>query len=198
MKNKHAHVTAFYLETLLMILVFVAVILMLTQVFGQSRKLSAEAGYLSDAATISESVSAAVRASEDEEQLLSTFVWAASGSDAAAGGADAATSESDAAAGGADAATSESGSAEAAHLLDGADVPTVEVTFNEDLAPAADGPYTVTATWEKTEGARGDYVESEITVYRDGIEEPVLTTKTGTYTGKPAVAAGTDSEEVQP
>ena len=191
MKNKHAHVTAFYLETLLMILVFVAVILMLTQVFGQSRKLSAEAGYLSDAATISESVSAAVRASEDEEQLLSTFVWAASGSDAAVG-------ETDAAAGGADAATGGSGTAEVAHLLDGADVPTVEVTFNEDLAPAADGPYTVTATWEKTEGARGDYVESEITVYRDGIEEPVLTTKTGTYTGKPAVAAGTDSEEVQP
>ena len=77
MKNKQAHVTAFYLETLLMILVFVAVILMLTQVFGQSRKLSAEAGYLSDAATISESVSAAVRASESEEQLLSILVLAA-------------------------------------------------------------------------------------------------------------------------
>ena len=183
MKNKHAHVTAFYLETLLMILVFVAVILMLTQVFGQSRKLSAEAGYLSDAATISESVSAAVRASEDEEQLLSTFVWAASGSDNAAGGADAAAGES--------------GAAESARLLDDAAVPTIEVTFNEDLAPAADGPYTVTATWEKTEGARGDYVESEITVYRDGIEEPVLTTKTGTYTGKPATA-GADEEEVQP
>ena len=182
MKNKHAHVTAFYLETLLMILVFVAVILMLTQVFGQSRKLSAEAGYLSDAATISESVSAAVRASEDEEQLLSTFVWAASESDAAAGGADAATGESEEA---------------PARLLDDAAVPTVEVIFNEDLAPAADGPYTVTATWEKTEGARGDYVESEITVYRDGLDEPVLTTKTGTYTGKPATA-GADEEEVQP
>lgn len=169
MKNKHAHVTAFYLETLLMILVFVAVILMLTQVFGQSRKLSAEAGYLSDAATISESVSAAVRASEDEEQLLAILTLAAGETKEAP-----------------------------ARMVEGAAVPTVEVTFNEDLAPAADGPYTVTATWEKTEGARGDYVESEITVYRDGIEDPVLTTKTGTYTGKPAVAAGTDSEEVQP
>ena len=45
-------------------------------------------------------------------------------------------------------------------------------------------------------------------VYRDGLEEPVLTTKTGTYTGKPAVAADetpadsgqtpTTIEEVQP
>ena len=179
MKNKHAHVTAFYLETLLMILVFVAVILMLTQVFGQSRKLSAEAGYLSDAATISESVSAAVRASESEEQLLSILVLAAGESKEAP-----------------------------ARMLDDAGVPTIEATFDETLAPAADGPYTVTATWEKTEGARGDYVESEITVYRDGLEEPVLTTKTGTYTGKPAVAADetpadsgqtpTTLEEVQP
>ena len=185
MKNKHAHVTAFYLETLLMILVFVAVILMLTQVFGQSRKLSAEAGYLSDAATISESVSAAVRASESEEQLLSTFVWAAS--------------ESDAAAGGADAAAGESGDAEVAHLLDGAAVPTVEVTFNEDLAPAADGPYEATVTWEVTAGTRGDYVDSTITICRDGTKDPILTTKTGTYTGQPVVSPAPDSgEEVQP
>ena len=82
MKNKHAHVTAFYLETLLMILVFVAVILMLTQVFGGSRKLSAEAGYLSDAATISESISAAVRASGDEEELIEILNGTA-GADAA-------------------------------------------------------------------------------------------------------------------
>ena len=146
MKNKHAHVTAFYLETLLMILVFVAVILMLTQVFGQSRKLSAEAGYLSDAATISESVSAAVRASSDEDELFAALNWAEEKS--------------------------------------GADVPTIEVRFGEDLMPAVDGPYHVTVTWESTEGARGDYVESEITVNRTGIDEPLLTTHTGTYTGK--------------
>lgn len=167
MKNKHAHVTAFYLETLLMILVFVAVILMLTQVFGGSRKLSAEAGYLSDAATISESISAAVRASGDEEELIEILNGTAG--------------------------------TEAAALLDGAAVPTVQVRFGEDLAPAADGPYEATVTWEVTAGTRGDYVDSTITIYRDGTKDPILTTKTGTYTGKPAVSPAADSgEEVQP
>ena len=156
MKNKHAHITAFYLETLLMILVFVAIILMLTQVFGASRKLSAEAGYLSDAATISESVSAAVRASDDEEALIEILNGSAG----------------------------DSANGTPAVLLNGASVPTIEVRYDDDLVPAGDGPYEVTVTWEKTAGTRGDYVDSEITVRRDGVEDPILVTHTGTYTGK--------------
>lgn len=156
MKNKHAHITAFYLETLLMILVFVAIILMLTQVFGASRKLSAEAGYLSDAATISESVSAAVRASDDEEALIGILNGTAG----------------------------DSANGTPAVLLKGESVPTIEVRYDDDLVPAGDGPYEVTVTWEKTAGTRGDYVDSEITVRRDGVEEPVLVTHAGTYTGK--------------
>ena len=156
MKNKHAHITAFYLETLLMILVFVAIILMLTQVFGASRKLSAEAGYLSDAATISESVSAAVRASDDEEALIGILNGSAG----------------------------DSANGTPAVLLNGASVPTIEVRYDDDLVPAGDGPYEVTVTWEKTAGTRGDYVDSEITVRRDGVEDPILVTHTGTYTGK--------------
>jgi hypothetical protein len=170
MKNKHAHITAFYLETLLMILVFVAVILMLTQVFGASRKLSAEAGYLSDAATISESVSAAVRASDDEEALIGILNGAAG----------------------------DSANGTPAVLLNGASVPTIEVRYDDDLVPAGDGPYEVTVTWEKTAGTRGDYVDSEITVRRDGVEEPVLVTHTGTYTGKPPAQRSGDRGEVQP
>ena len=156
MKNKHAHITAFYLETLLMILVFVAIILMLTQVFGASRRLSAEAGYLSDAATISESVSAAVRASDDEEALIGILNGSAG----------------------------DSANGTPAVLLKGAPVPTIEVRYDDDLVPAGDGPYEVTVTWEKTAGTRGDYVDSEITVRRDGVEDPILVTHTGTYTGK--------------
>ena len=170
MKNKHAHITAFYLETLLMILVFVAIILMLTQVFGASRKLSAEAGYLSDAATISESVSAAVRASDDEEALIEILNGAAG----------------------------DSANGTPAVLLNGASVPTIEVRYDDDLVPAGDGPYEVTVTWEKTAGTRGDYVDSEITVRRDGVEEPVLVTHTGTYTGKPQTQSSGDRGEVQP
>ena len=174
MKNKHAHITAFYLETLLMILVFVAVILMLTQVFGASRKLSAEAGYLSDAATISESVSAAVRASDDEEALIGILNGAA----AEEGGSSA--------------------NGTPAVLLKGAPVPTIEVRYDDDLVPAGDGPYEVTVTWEKTAGTRGDYVDSEITVRRDGVEDPILVTHTGTYTGKPQAHSSGDRGEVQP
>ena len=170
MKNKHAHITAFYLETLLMILVFVAIILMLTQVFGASRKLSAEAGYLSDAATISESVSAAVRASDDEEALIEILNGSAG----------------------------DSANGTPAVLLKGASVPTIEVRYDDDLVPAGDGPYEVTVTWEKTAGTRGDYVDSEITVRRDGVEEPVLVTHTGTYTGKPQAQSFGDRGEVQP
>lgn len=170
MKNKHAHITAFYLETLLMILVFVAIILMLTQVFGASRKLSMEAGYLSDAATISESVSAAVRAADDEKALLGIL----------------------------NGTTGDSANGTPAVLLKGARVPTIEVRYDDDLAPAGDGAYEVTVTWEETAGTRGDYVDSEITVRRDGVEDPVLVTHTGTYTGKPPVQSPDTGEEVQP
>ena len=51
MKRNHA-VTAFYLETLLLIVVFLGIILVLTQVFGLARIQSASARQLTEAVTL--------------------------------------------------------------------------------------------------------------------------------------------------
>ena len=68
--RKNGQVTAFYLETLLLILVFIAIILVLTQVFGLGRMQSAEAKGLNDAVTLAQNTAEAVAASETEEALL--------------------------------------------------------------------------------------------------------------------------------
>ena len=49
MKNKQQHITAFYMEMLVLVAVFMVVILVLTQVFALSRKQSTQAGVLTDA-----------------------------------------------------------------------------------------------------------------------------------------------------
>ena len=68
--RKNGQVTAFYLETLLLILVFIAIILVLTQVFGLGRMQSAEAKGLNDAVTLAQNAAEAVAASESAEELL--------------------------------------------------------------------------------------------------------------------------------
>ena len=70
MERKRSHSTAFYLETLLMILVFVTVILLLTQVFGASMRLSRDADVRTTAVTLSESVDQACLATVDDAELL--------------------------------------------------------------------------------------------------------------------------------
>ena len=70
MKNKE-HLTAFYLETLLLIVVFVGIILVLTQVFGLSRKRSGEALALNSAVCLSQNAAEAFLAAETEEEFVS-------------------------------------------------------------------------------------------------------------------------------
>lgn len=68
MKRKQ-HITAFYLETLLMIVVFISIILVLTRVFGGARARSAEAKRLTAAVTLAQNAAEAVAASADPREL---------------------------------------------------------------------------------------------------------------------------------
>ena len=60
--KKNGHITAFYLETLLLIVVFIGIILILTQVFGLGRVQSVEAGRLTDAVILAQNAAEAVSA----------------------------------------------------------------------------------------------------------------------------------------
>ena len=64
------HITAFYLETLILIAVFAAVILVLTSIFCGARAQSARADHLTGAVMLAENAAEAVAASESIEALL--------------------------------------------------------------------------------------------------------------------------------
>ena len=69
MKRKQ-HITAFYLETLLMIVVFISIILVLTRVFGSARVQSVEAKRLTAAVTLAQNTAEAASASGSPQDLL--------------------------------------------------------------------------------------------------------------------------------
>ncbi len=68
--KKSSHITAFYLETLLLIVVFIAIILVLTQVFGLAQLQSADARELTDAVYLAGNAAEALAAAESPEALL--------------------------------------------------------------------------------------------------------------------------------
>lgn len=63
-------VTSFYVETLILIVVFVAVILALTQVFGLAKKQSEEAKLLTGAVTLAQNAAEAFSAADSAESLF--------------------------------------------------------------------------------------------------------------------------------
>ncbi len=65
------HITSFYIETLILVLVFVAVILTLAQVFGLAKKQSEEAKLLTAAVTVAQNAAEAFSVSDNDEKLLS-------------------------------------------------------------------------------------------------------------------------------
>ena len=68
MKRKQ-HTTAFYIETLLMILAFIGIILVLTRVFGSGQRQSIQARTLTNAVTLAGNAAEAVSASDSPEEL---------------------------------------------------------------------------------------------------------------------------------
>ena len=69
MKGKHEHITAFYIETLLLIVSFVLVILMLTNVFGLGKRESSRAQDLTNAVRLAETGAEAFAAAEGPAEL---------------------------------------------------------------------------------------------------------------------------------
>ncbi len=68
--KKHSHITGFYLETLMLIVVFLMIILVLTQVFGLAQMQSTKAKRLTGAVILAQNAAEAVSASETPEDLL--------------------------------------------------------------------------------------------------------------------------------
>lgn len=68
MKRKQ-HITAFYLETLLMIAVVISIILVLTKVFGGARVQSTRAKRLTDSVTLAQNTAEAVSLSHTPQEL---------------------------------------------------------------------------------------------------------------------------------
>lgn len=68
MKQRHP-LTAFYIETLLMIIVFVGIILCITRVFGRSRQQSRDAQQLTDAVCLAQNAAEAFSAAETPEEM---------------------------------------------------------------------------------------------------------------------------------
>ena len=68
--KKHSHITGFYLETLMLIVVFLVIILVLTQVFGLAQMQSTKAKRLTGAVILAQNAAEAVSASKTPEDLL--------------------------------------------------------------------------------------------------------------------------------
>ena len=67
--KRNGHITAFYLETLMLVVVFLGIILILTRIFGMGRMQSSEAAHLSDAVTLAQNAAEAVSAAKTPEEL---------------------------------------------------------------------------------------------------------------------------------
>lgn len=67
--NKRHPITAFYVEALILILAFVGIILILTQVFGAGQALSSDADQLTRAVGMAQNTAEAVAAAEDFDDL---------------------------------------------------------------------------------------------------------------------------------
>lgn len=68
-EGKKQHITAFYMETLALALIFIAVILVLTKVFAVSGQMSDKARFLTKAVHLAENAAEAFSASHSPEAL---------------------------------------------------------------------------------------------------------------------------------
>ncbi len=69
-KGNKPHNTGFYMETLILVIVFTVVIVILTKIFAVSGELSRKAGILTSAVHLAENAAEAVAASDSAETLL--------------------------------------------------------------------------------------------------------------------------------
>ena len=72
--KRNGHITAFYLETLMLVVVFLGIILILTRIFGLGRMQGSEAAHLSQAVTLAQNAAEAVSAAESPAELGTLLV----------------------------------------------------------------------------------------------------------------------------
>lgn len=68
MKKTH-HITAFYLETILLIIVFMGIVMVLTNIFGGSKAISSSAKHLNTAVCLAQNAAEAVSESDSAGKL---------------------------------------------------------------------------------------------------------------------------------
>ena len=181
---KRRHITAFYLETLILIIVFIGVILVLVRVFGISREKSETARLLTGAVSLSENAAEAVAASASPEEAAALLnengnavVLDAEAQDVAAlfnenDNDNAADAEAQAAA----APLNENFNAavpDAAALI--------AAYYNTDQSPSPEGSLCVLITWEPEETLSGTLVSSQISVWYREEREPLYTLNTAVF-----------------
>lgn len=149
--NRERTMTAFYLETVLMVIIFVLVIMILSQVFGLSRKQSTEAELLTNAVCLAQNTAEAVAASGSEKALLELLDENGNAVLTKTDGAPSLTAYYDA------------GMHPVAEASAGEESLRVEVTLNP------------------SPGETGDLVASDIAVYEGSGDKPVYTLQTGVY-----------------
>ncbi len=118
MKKSHP-ITAFYIETLLLIIVFVAMILVITQIFGEARLESRRAAILTDAVTLAQNAAENFEAADSPEALWRLLCFNDAGDQV---GGDLSYAE-------------------------GTDRPILSASYREDMTPAVGAPYLLRLQW---------------------------------------------------
>ena len=201
--KKKQHITAFYLEALMMIVVFISIILVLTQVFGSARSQSAGARRLTEAVTLAQNTAEAVSASsppQDLQQILGGASCADLSEDGAAGEAtvtvwydtDMRPVQANAQAGSQDAADanaagSETADAKAADInaagSETADANAAEAYTADSYTMDRDatGVLMVQTRWMPASGARSGMIDARITVFEASAGSKVYELETSVF-----------------
>ena len=152
--NKERSMTAFYLETLLMVLIFVLVIVIISQVLGLAKEKSREADQLNSAVCIALNAAEAVEAADSSKDLRKLLDETGSADMARQDGAPTISIWYD-------------------HSMQ---------PLTEEEASAADDALRMEVTWEPEKQKTGTFVRSQIRVYaKAGGAEPVYTLDAGSY-----------------
>ncbi|MBQ9015054.1 MAG: hypothetical protein IJ109_10525 [Firmicutes bacterium] len=151
--NRHRTMTAFYLETVLMVIIFVLVIAILSQVFGLARSESRQAQQLTNAVCLAQNAAQAAAGADSEEGMLRLLDE----------NGNARIEDRD-------------GSSVVTAWYDGDMHP-----VSAEAAAADESALRLEATWAPKQSQTGSFVNSDIAVYAGASKDPVYTLNTGVY-----------------
>jgi len=173
--NEHRSMTPFYLETVLIGIIFVLVISVLAQAFSQARIETQQAEKLTNAVCLAQNAAEAVGAADSKEALAQLL------------------SEN----GNTELRENEPGQA-AVYAFYNSDMQPVtkeEASLIVARHDDEESVLLVRTTWEPSESDTGTFVNSDIAVYCDASTKPLYTLHTGAYLKKDKPAAGLAAEQ---